>query len=251
MQKSKKNIAVICILITIISISLALLENSEKIVSVWANKKELPIYSVETDKKRVAISFDCAWGVEHTDKLLEEMERFNVKCTFFPVEFWSKKYPDYVKKIHDSGHEFGTHSATHSHMPKLSQDDIKSELLSSAKAIEDITGQKVTLFRPPFGDYDNKLILTSRSLGFEVIQWDVDSLDWKDLSAEQIATRVISKVKNGSIILCHNNGLHTAEALPLIFTALQNKGFEFVPIGQLIIKEKYYIDSSGRQHADL
>ncbi|MFQ9736849.1 MAG: hypothetical protein ACLR06_03485 [Christensenellaceae bacterium] len=104
------------------------------------------------------------------------------------------------------------------------------------------------LFRPPYGDYDNLLIDTSNSMGLYPIQWDVDSLDWKNLSATDIAMRIINGVKPGSIILCHNNGLHTAEALPLIFSTLQNRGYEFVPIGELIYRENYAIDSAGKQY---
>jgi len=111
-----------------------------------------------------------------------------------------------------------------------------------------VRGKKVDLFRPPYGDYDNLVIDTAKSMGIYSIQWDVDSLDWKDLSATDIAMRIINGVKPGSIILCHNNGLHTAEALPLIFSTLQNRGYEFVPIGELIYRENYTIDSAGKQH---
>ncbi len=209
--------------------------------------RKLPIYSVGRDDKKIAVSFDCAWGTEHTDDILAAMEKFNVKCTFFAVEFWVKKYPDYVKKISEKGHELGTHSATHSHMAKMNEADILKELGTSKKAIEDITGKKVELFRPPFGEYDDLLIECAEKSGLTTIQWDVDSLDWKDLSAEEIANRVIAKTKSGSIILCHNNGLHTAESLPLIFAALQQKGYEFVPIGELAYKQNYAIDQSGKQ----
>ena len=133
-------------------------------------------------------------------------------------------------------------------MSKLSEAEIRAELSSSSEAITAVTGKKVDLFRPPYGDYDNLVIDTAKSMGIYSIQWDVDSLDWKDLSATDIAMRIINGVKPGSIILCHNNGLHTAEALPLIFSTLQNRGYEFVPIGELIYRENYTIDSAGKQH---
>ena len=209
--------------------------------------RSLPIYSVETDEKKVAISFDCAWGVDYTDKLLEYMAKNDVRCTFFAVQFWVEKYPDYVKKIVEAGHEMGTHSRTHPYMSKLSKTQIQDELTTSSQAIEKITGQKVTLFRPPYGDYNNTLIDTCNEMGLYPIQWDVDSLDWKNLSAQEIALRIINGAKNGSIILCHNNGLHTAEALPMIFSTLKNRGFTFVPISELIYKENYGIDHNGRQ----
>lgn len=211
--------------------------------------RSLPVYSVETQEKKISISFDCAWGTEYTDELLDVLERENVRATFFMVEFWTEKYPEYVKKIDEKGHEIGTHSATHSYMSKLSEEEIRQELTSSSQAIEEVTGKKTQLFRPPYGDYDDLLIDTAKSMGLYSIQWDVDSLDWKDLSANDIAMRVINRVQNGSIILCHNNGLHTAEALPIILDTLKNKGYEFVPVGELIYKENYTIDVNGRQHA--
>lgn len=211
--------------------------------------RSLPIYSVETEEKKVAISFDCAWGVEYTEKLLEIMEKNDVRCTFFAVQFWVEKYPEYVKKIIDAGHEMGTHSRTHSYMSKLSESAIKDELSTSSQAIEKITGKKVNLFRAPYGDFNNLLIDTAQSMGLYSIQWDVDSLDWKNLSGTEIAMRVINGAKNGSIILCHNNGLHTAESLPMIFSTLKNRGYEFVPISELIYKNGYTIDANGRQHA--
>lgn len=213
-----------------------------------SSMRSLPIYSVETAEKKVAISFDCAWGVEHTDALLEVMEKNDVRCTFFAVQFWVEKYPEYVQKIIDAGHEMGTHSRTHPYMSKLTKAQIQDELTTSSQAIEKITGQKVTLFRPPYGDYNNTLIDTCKVMGLYPIQWDVDSLDWKNLSGAEIAMRIVNGAKNGSIILCHNNGLHTAEALPIIFSTLKNRGFTFVPISELIYKENYYIDNTGKQH---
>ena len=207
----------------------------------------IPIYSVESEQKKVAISFDCAWGTEHTDAILKALEVGEVCATFFMVEFWAQKYPDFVKKIDAAGHEIGTHSATHSYMSKQNAEEIKAELKSSSEAITSVTGKKVELFRPPYGDYDDELIKTASEQGFYTIQWDNDSLDWKDLSATDIAMRVINNAKNGSIILMHNNGVHTAEAVPIIIETLKNKGFEFVPIGELIMRENYVIDSTGRQ----
>jgi polysaccharide deacetylase family sporulation protein PdaB len=208
----------------------------------------LPIYSVDRDDKVISLSFDCAWGTDHTDAILNALRINDVQATFFMVEFWTEKYPEYVKKIDGAGHEIGTHSATHSYMSKQNAEEIRLELSTSSQAIENITGKKVELFRPPYGDYDDELIKTASEEGYYSIQWDTDSLDWKDLSATDIAMRVINGVQSGSIILMHNNGLHTAEAVPIIIQTLKNKGYSFVPIGQLIYRENYTLDSYGRQH---
>ena len=211
-------------------------------------QRSLPIYSVQREDKKISISFDCAWGTEYTQKILDELERNDIKCTFFAVEFWVEKNPEFAKKIVEAGHELGTHSRTHSYMSKLSEKQIKDELTTSISAIERITGHRTNLFRAPYGDYNNLLIDTAKSMGLYTIQWDVDSLDWKNLSATEIALRITNGVKSGSIILCHNNGLHTAEALPMIFSTLKNRGYKFVPIGELIYKENYTIDGTGKQH---
>ena len=233
----------------VLALSLTLHFTGAYAVYTGGTVRKLPVYSVEREDKKIAISFDCAWGTEHTDAILEAAARADVRVTFFMVEFWAEKYPEYVKKIDEAGHEIGTHSATHSYMSKLGADQIREELCTSSEAIESVTGKEVELFRAPYGDYDDLLIQTAAEEGYYTIQWDVDSLDWKDLSATDIAMRIISRVQSGSIILCHNNGLHTAEALPIIFDTLKNSGYEFVPIGELIYRENYTIDASGRQHA--
>ena len=239
---------VFALLFAIVSTCVYCIQSAKITGAGTSSSRSLPIYSVETEEKKIAISFDCAWGVDYTDLLLDTMAKNDVRCTFFAVQFWVEKYPEYVEKIISAGHELGTHSRTHPYMSTLSKAQIQDELTTSSLAIERLTGQKVTLFRPPYGDYNNTLIDTCAEMGLYPIQWDVDSLDWKNLSATEIAMRVINGTKNGSIILCHNNGLHTAEALPLIFSTLKNRGYTFVPISELIHKESYSIDHNGRQH---
>ena len=170
-------------------------------VQVWnSGTRSLPVYSVERTDNKIAISFDCAWGTEHTDAILAALAEAGVRATFFTVQFWAEEHPDYLKKIAESGHEVGTHSATHSYMSRLSEGEIRRELETSSQAIAAVTGEEVTLFRPPYGDYDDLLIDTCRAMGIFPVQWDVDSLDWKDLSAAEIADRVIARVRSGSII---------------------------------------------------
>lgn len=245
---SKKRIlSLLCALFFTATVLLALNKTGAYAVFYGGNLHLLPIYSVQTEEKKISISFDCAWGVDYTDKLLETMKEKNIVSTFFMVEFWTEKYPEYVKKINDFGHEIGTHSATHPKMSTLSKDAIIKELTTSSDAISNITGKKVEVFRPPFGDYNDNLISTAKELGLYTIQWDVDSLDWKDLSKDEIVKRVTNRVKNGSIVLFHNNGLHTAEALPVIIDTLKDQGYEFVKIGDLIYRENYRMAVDGTQ----
>lgn len=245
--RKKKLIAMISVVIAVlIVIPCAVMGVTVSVFSKTKSRK-LPVYAVDTDEKAVAISFDCAWGVDYTDKLLGIMKEEDVVCTFFCVEFWTKKYPEYVKKISEHGHEIGTHSATHPHMSKLSEKDVEKELTTSSQAIEEITGKKVEVFRPPYGEYNDAVLGVAERLGLYSIQWDVDSLDWKNLGASEITDRVLKKVKNGSIVLFHNQGLHTSEALPLIIKGLKSRGYAFKRIGDLIYRNDYIIKADGRQ----
>lgn len=246
--KSKlKIISAVAIVLIILFLSFAVFITGSATVMTGATGKKLPIYSVGRDDNKIAISFDCAYGAEYTDILLDILDEYNVKCTFFAVEFWVNKFPDKAKEIVNRGHDLGTHSKTHPNMSKLTVSQIEEELTSSINKIESVTGKKVRLFRAPFGDYDNDVISVAEKMGLYTIQWDVDSIDWKNISAAKMTERVVNKTSSGSIILCHNNGLHTAEALPEILKQLQEKGYTFVKISELIYKENYTINSFGKQ----
>ena len=216
-------------------------------VGAAATSRQLPIYCVQRDQKMVSISFDAAWGNEDTQQLIDIMNQYNVKATFFVVGDWVDRYPESVKVLHDAGHEIMNHSNTHAHLPQLSAQQITDDLNACNDKIESVTGVRPTLIRLPYGDYDDNSIRTIRSMGMEPIQWDVDSLDWKDLSAPDITKRVTSKVCPGSIVLFHNAAKHTPEALPGIIECLLQEGYTFVPISQIILTGDYTIDHTGRQ----
>lgn len=209
--------------------------------------KRVPVYSVETENKKVAISFDAAWGADKTQGIMDILKEYNASATFFLVGFWVDKYPELTKQIHDSGYEIGTHSNTHPDMTKLSKESAKLELTTSIEMIEKITATKVELFRPPYGAYNNTLIDVCDEVGVMPIQWSVDSLDWKGISAEQITTRIINNVQNGSIILCHNNSDHILDALPMVLDRLYKMGYEVTSVGNLVYHENYTIDRTGMQ----
>ena len=218
-------------------------------VSIFAdNERKLPIYCVETDKKQIAIRFDAAWGNDDTEQLISILAEYDVPATFFVVGAWVDKYPESVKALSDAGHQIQNHSNTHPYMSKLSAEQITDELESCNKKIENITGVRPNLLRPPYGDYNNCLIETTQSLDMYTIQWSVDSLDWKDnATPDSIYQRVTSKVKNGSIVLFHNDADHTPAALPNILKCLKDEGYEFVFISDLIYKDNYEIIHDGTQ----
>ncbi len=203
---------------------------------------------MESHDNRVAISFDAAWGDEQTEQLLDILDENNVKATFFLVGDWVDKYPDDVKEIAQRGHDIGNHSDTHPHLPQLSNENATKEIQCCNEKIEALTGHTPTLFRPPYGDYNNDLVKTVKSLGMYCIQWDVDSLDWKDPTPEQMCKTVLDKVTDGSIVLMHNGAKNTPAALPDIIKGIQDKGFEIVLIKDLIPEGEYYTDVQGEMH---
>lgn len=217
-----------------------------------AGKKALPIYCVQTDKKQISISFDAAWGADDTVKILDILDKHNVKTTFFMTGGWVSTYPDMVKEIYSRGHDLGNHSENHKQMSKLDAASQKEEIMSVHQKIEELTGYNCFLFRPPYGDYNSELINTIYGCNHYPAQWNVDSLDWKDYGVESIIKTVTTHkaLGNGSIILMHNGAKFTADALDTVLTNLKQQGYEIVPISQLILKENFHMDSTGRQLND-
>lgn len=213
------------------------------------SERKLPIYCVDCPEKKAALSFDAAWGAEDTDEILSILKKHNVHVTFFMTGGWVSSYPDVVKKLKEAGHDLGNHSENHKQMSQLSLEDCKKEIQSVHDRVKELTGTEMCLFRPPYGDYNNTLIEAANSLGYHAIQWDVDSLDWKDYGVDSIVNTVLNHkhLGNGSIILCHNGAKYTAKALDALITGLKDKGYELVKISDLIYKENYKMDVEGRQ----
>ena len=152
-------------------------------MTIAAEEKEVPVYFVETDEKKIAISFDAAWGCERTEKILDTLEKYNVKATFFLTNIWLDDYPEMAKKIATAGHEIAMHSVSHPHMSQISAEEVARELDGNYQRIVEVTGYTPELFRFPFGEYDNKSIDVVRAKGFYPIQWSIDTLDIKRTKA--------------------------------------------------------------------
>lgn len=221
--------------------------NSPAIVGVSAADRQLPIYCVQREDKTVALSFDAAWGNEDTQTLIDILNKYKINATFFVVGQWVDKYPESVKALADAGNEVMGHSNDHAHFASLSADEIKANINTCNDKIENVTGVRPTLFRCPYGEYNDTVIKTVNGMGITPVQWDVDSLDWKELSADEISSRVLNNVKSGSIILFHNAAKNTPEALPGIIEALLADGYTIVPISKLLLTGDYMIDNTGMQ----
>lgn len=220
-------------------------------VSSNGSRRDLPIYCVNTEDNKVALSFDAAWGNDDTRNILDILAKNNIKVTFFMTGGWVNKYPEDVKAIVAAGHDIGNHSENHKQMSQLSKEQCTQEIMKTHNRVKELTGIEMNLFRAPYGDYNNNLVGTARELKYYTIQWDVDSLDWKDYGVKSIIDSVVNNqhLGKGSIILMHNGAKDTPEALQAIITGLQEKGYQIVPISQLIIHGEYTIDHEGRQFA--
>lgn len=235
-----------CLTLAFLVCSLAVVDSGASEVFL-SKKRKLPIYSVQTDQKLVALTFDAAYGADKTEQIIQILKDHGATATFFLVGFWVDKYPNETKMIADNGFEIGTHSNEHAHMSKMTEESITRDLTTSIEKIESITGVKPTLFRAPYGEYDNKVVSSAENLGLYTIQWDVDSIDWKGISGDKMTARVVSKVKPGSIALFHNNSDHILDALPRILELLTARGYKFCKVSDLIYKSNYYIDNNGMQ----
>lgn len=229
----------LAVIITVVTITLS--------ATVSVSERRLPVYSVETDKKEIALTFNCAWGDEGTDRLLGILKEENIKCSFFFVGNFAEKYPDTVRKIYNMGHSVGNHSMKHSDPTGQEYEEILSDISACNELLYSITGKMPVLYRAPSGSYDNKTIEAAESLGMTAVQWDTDSIDWKNPSPEKIVSRITGKVTNGSIVLFHLGKENTLEAIDGIIETLKEKDYSFVTVEDLLLEGETYIDNTGRQ----
>ncbi|MDT8716544.1 polysaccharide deacetylase family protein [Clostridium sp. 19966] len=210
-------------------------------------QKKVPIYSVDTKEKKLALTFDVSWKEDNMDEILDILHKYNVKATFFIVGVWIDGNEEKLKRIFDEGHEIGNHTNSHPSMPGISKEKLVKEIDAVDEKIEKVTGKETSLFRFPSGEYSDSTIDVVSGLNKYSIQWDVDSIDWRNQGADIEYNRVIKKSKPGSIILFHSEAKYTPENLPKIIQYLKNQNYEFVTVSNLIYRDNYRIDSAGKQ----
>lgn len=215
------------------------------------NKFKQPIYRVERTDKNIALTFDINWAEkEELYEILNILDKYDVKGTFFIMGKWVI-YPEgnekKLKDIYAKGHEIGNHSFVHPDFKKITKERMVSEIKKTEEIIDESIGIKTKLFRFPSGGYTEDGVSLVRSLGYEAIQWDIDSVDWKEMGLEKEYNKVVLNVKSGSIILFHNDGKYTPLNLDRLIPELKSQGYNFVKVGDLIYKENYEIDNQGNQ----
>ena len=220
---------------------LVFLAYRENVVSVFSGKLN-PIYSAEVTTNEVALTFDISWGENTPEPILNILREKGIKATFFLSSPWASKHEDLVKRMVADGHEIASHGNRHVDLNTLGPGEIEKEIMTAHEVLEQLTGQKISLLRPPNGAYDNKLISVSHKLGYKVIQWSVDSLDWKRPGPEAVISNVLNGIPKGhgagpgDIILFHasDSAPDTIQALPVVIDRLKEKGYELVPVGKLL-----------------
>lgn len=245
-NKEKIQTYLVSILTVAVLIGIANIE-SMKIVTTSASQKLLPIYNVETEENKIALTMNCAWSAEDIDSILKTLEENDVKITFFMVGSWIDKYPEAVKKIYEAGHEIGSHSNTHPHVNQLSLEKNLEEINLCVNKIEKITGSKTDLYRAPYGEYNNTVIEAAQENGYYTIQWNLDTLDYEGKTGEEMWDRIKDKLQKGSIILTHNGTKNTADSLDMLIKNIKEKGYQIVKVSDLIYKENYTINNNGTQ----
>ncbi len=186
-----------------------------------------------TSNKRVALTFDDGPHSKVTQQILKTLKKYNAKATFFVVGDSAKKYPQVLKEVYDAGHEIGNHTFSHAKLTTLSVKQIQSQIQSTDTVVKSITGHNTTVFRPPYGAYNNSV---KSQLEVPNVLWTIDTLDWKHHNPTKTLQIVKANVKNGSIILMHDIHQTTADALDSVLATLQKQGYEFVTVSELLQK---------------
>ncbi|MBJ6361081.1 polysaccharide deacetylase family sporulation protein PdaB [Paenibacillus sp. GCM10012307] len=227
-------------------------------ITVFSLEQPAAIYSVPTDKKIVALTFDISWGDTRTEPIIKTLKENGVNhATFFVSSVWSKSHPEIVQKIVEAGYEIGSHGHKHENYSKLSDEEIRNQIQTAHTIISQVTGKTPDLIRLPNGDFDKRVLQIASELNYKVIQWDTDSMDWMNIGTEKIVERVVSRAHPGDIILLHASdaATHTHEALPTIIKELRSKGYEFASVNQLInqteVSGKIVPDKSATSPLDL
>lgn len=240
-------IALSTVVILFSGASFFLPEQSKTIQTAAIANKKLPIYSVDTEEKKIALTINCAWNADDIDSILDTLAKNKVRVTFFMVGDWVDKYPEAVKKIAEVNQEIGNHSNTHPHVNKMSFEKNVDEIKACSDKIEKLVGKRPVLYRGPYGEYNDTVLKAAEAEKCKTIQWSLDTLDYKGLTYEEMWGRLQNKLKSGSIILMHNGTKHTADSLDKIIYQIQEQGYEIVPVSDLVYQENYEIDANGMQ----
>lgn len=206
-------------------------------IAVFSPAEPSAVYSVQTDKKLIALTFDISWGDERAEPIIKALEDKEVKkATFFLSSPWSKSHPEIVEKIVKAGFEIGSHGHRHVNYSTLKDEEIRKEIRTAHQILTELTGKAPNLIRLPNGDFDKRVLRIANELNYTVIQWNTDSKDWHNIGVDRIVEQVTKNARPGDIVLMHasDSAEQTHEALPIIVDRLRAEGYEFVTVSELL-----------------
>lgn len=206
---------------------------SLQVISINTMNYYDPIYKGEADEKEIAFACNVVWGNEYLPQILQILKDNDIKITFFIGGDWATKNPEELKAIYEAGHELGNHGENHKKQTQLNIEQNKREILKAEESIKNVTGVKTTLFAPPFGDVNKTVADTAEGLGYKVIMWSIDTIDWKTTDYSEIIERVESKQHSGAIVLMHPTEV-TVKALPDLIKSLKNMGYEIGGVSDVL-----------------
>lgn len=236
-NKKKINSYLISMVTVIMLLAMSMLANNKEYSTIETSTGSLssfPIYKVETEIKKVAISINCSENAENIESIIDSLSKMKVKATFFVTGEFAIKYPDKVKKIVDNGNEIGNLSYHYANLKNKNKDEIKEEIESCTKEIEKLTNAKLKVFRAPYGECNNAIVEEARNQRLVTVQWNLDSLDYNGLNSEEMCERINEGLVPGSIILLHNNGKYTADSIENIIHNIQKQEYEICMVSDLI-----------------
>lgn len=228
-----------CLAVMFILVNSAILPLQVGAVATWkADRDEAEVYRKhENQYKKIALTFDDGPHPRLTPRILEILDRYKVKATFFTVGINVHYYPETFEKIVAGGHEIGNHTYTHPHVSRIDINTLKGEIVRCEEEIYEHGEYKTKLFRPPEGMIDDGVTSLLRELDYKVILWDIDTRDWDHTGAASIAEMIIKRVSSGDIILMHDYISYnspTPEALEIFLPVLLEEGYQFVTVSELI-----------------
>ena len=193
------------------------------------------VSSVHVDGPYIALTFDDGPNQKLTPRLLDLLAEHHIHVTFFVLGENAEQHPEILQRAAREGHEIGNHSWSHPNLAKLSEENVRSQIKRTEELITNITGSRPAVFRPPYGSLTtHQKHFIHDELGYEIILWDVDPLDWKEPGPSVVSNRILKETRPGSIVLSHDIHAQTIQAMPATLTELEAKGFKFVTVSQLL-----------------
>lgn len=208
--------------------------NNNKTLLTSSKILEYPINKIETERKEVALSINCIENVDNISSLLDSLSKMKAKATFYITGELASKYPEEIKKIVSNGNEIGNLSYNYVSLENKSEEDVAKQISDCTKILEKISGEQITTFRAPYGEYNDTIIKQARNQNLSVINWNIDSLDYNGLDEEEMMERINNNLSPGSIILMHNSGKNTAQSLENILYNIEQQGYKITTVSDLI-----------------